>query len=86
MVDLAAIKADLPHWPDDVIDQWLLKLANRGADTGWPPPKYLDRHAWRYILGGRPLSWWRNVAWELKGYDIELDVLSRTTKRIVSDQ
>jgi hypothetical protein len=85
LVDLTAIKGDLPHWPDDVIDQWLLKLANRGADTGWPPPKCLDRHAWRYILGGRPLSWWKNVAWVLESHEIELEVLSRTTKRIVSD-
>jgi hypothetical protein len=33
MVALADIKKDLPTWPDDVIEQWLLYLADR-ADTG----------------------------------------------------
>jgi hypothetical protein len=27
MVDVADIKKDLPAWPDDVIDQWLLYFA-----------------------------------------------------------
>jgi hypothetical protein len=41
---------------NDVIEQWLLKLANRGADTGWPPPEPLGRHAWNDILAEKPLS------------------------------
>jgi hypothetical protein len=85
LVDLADIKADLPNWPDDVIDQWLLKLANRGADTGWPPPEPLGVHAWKYLLGGRPLSWWKNVTWKLEDHDLEFDVLSGDSKLIVSD-
>ena len=84
MVDLATIKVDLPHWPDDVVDQWLLKLANRGPDTGWPPPEYLDGHAWKYILGRRPLAWWKSVAWDLQEHDLEFEVLSRFTRKIVN--
>jgi hypothetical protein len=84
VVDFATIKADLPHWPDDVIQQWLLKLANRGADTGWPPPERLDGHAWKYILGGRPLSWWKDVSWQLGDNDLEFDALSQASKRIVN--
>jgi hypothetical protein len=37
MTTLQDIKKDLPDWPDDVIDQWLLKLANQ-TGMGWPPP------------------------------------------------
>jgi hypothetical protein len=33
LVELAVIKKDLPHWTDEVIEQWLLMLANRGTDT-----------------------------------------------------
>jgi hypothetical protein len=38
MVTSEDIKADVPDWPDEVIEQRLLKLADRGRDTGWPPP------------------------------------------------
>jgi hypothetical protein len=84
LVDLATIKADLPHWPDDIIDQWLLKLANRGSDTGWPPPEPLDGHAWKYILGKRTLPWWKNVSWELVDHDLDFDTLTQASKRIVN--
>lgn len=84
MVDLAHIKADLPDWPDEVIEQWLLKLANRGTDTGWPPPEPLGDSAWKYILGLRPLSWWKNVAWKSEERDIDFSVLCNSTKRIVN--
>jgi hypothetical protein len=46
-VSQAAIKSDLPHWPDEVIELWLLYLANRSAgDTGWPPPDPLGHRGW----------------------------------------
>ena len=51
MVDVADIKKDLPAWPDDVIDQWLLYFANE-PDCGWPPPDLLGDHRWARILGG----------------------------------
>jgi hypothetical protein len=51
MVDVADIKKDLPAWPDDVIDQWLLYFANE-PDCGWPPPDSLGDHRWARILGG----------------------------------
>jgi hypothetical protein len=44
-VSFAAIKNDLPAWPDEVIKEWLLYLANRD-DTGWPPPDPLGHHSW----------------------------------------
>jgi hypothetical protein len=84
LIDLATIKTDLPDWPDDVIDQWLLKLANRGPDTGWPPPEDLNGHAWRYILGCRSLAWWKNVTWTLEELDFDYAALSLGTKRIVN--
>ncbi len=85
MVDFADIKGDLPDWPDEVIDQWLLKLANRGADTDWPPPENLDGSGWKFILGSRPLSWWKKVTWNLEEHDLEFETMSRGTKQIICD-
>lgn len=34
MVSLADIKKDLPEWPDDVIEQWLLYFANEPIAVG----------------------------------------------------
>jgi len=78
------IKNDLPHWPDEVIELWLFYLANR-ADTGWPPPDPLGSHPWAYILGFRPLSWWREVTWKREKVDCGLANLCRATRAIAVD-
>ena len=75
------IKAELPDWPDEVIEEWLLRLANR-ADTGWPPPQDVNFHAWGPILGYRPLSWWKDVTWQLDERDVGFDALCKDTKQI----
>jgi hypothetical protein len=82
-VSLADIKNDLPAWPDDVIDQWLLYLANRD-DTGWPPPNPLGHHPWTYILGHRPIPWWREVTWKREKIDCDFTSLAPSTKSIVA--
>jgi hypothetical protein len=82
-VSLADIKNDLPSWPDGVISQWLFHLANRD-DTGWPPPEPLGYHPWAFILGFRPLSWWREVSWKLEKTDCGLANLCQGTKAIVA--
>jgi hypothetical protein len=84
VVDFADIKRDLPNWPDEVIREWLLPLANR-PDTGWPPPEPLGKHPWKYILGGRPLSWWKEVTWKPEEQEVRFDTLSNGSKRIVRD-
>ncbi|MGJ5198350.1 hypothetical protein [Bradyrhizobium sp. HKCCYLRH1030] len=83
-VSLADIKRDLPHWPDEVIEQWLFHLANRG-DTGWPPPEPLALHAWAAILGFRPLSWWREVSWKRERANCVFVNLCNGTKAIVTE-
>jgi hypothetical protein len=82
-VSFAAIKNDLPAWPDDVIKQWLLYLANRD-DTGWPPPDPLGYHPWAFILGHRPLPWWREVTWKLELTDCSFASLAPDTRSIVT--
>jgi len=82
-VSLAAIKNDLPAWPDEVIKEWLLYLANRD-DTGWPPPDPLGHHSWTYILGHRPLPWWREVTWKLEKTDCSFAKLAQSTQAIVT--
>jgi hypothetical protein len=82
-VSFAAIKNDLPAWPDEVIKEWLLYLANRD-DTGWPPPDPLRYHAWAFILGHRPLRWWREVTWKLQFTDCSFASLAPATQAIVT--
>lgn len=83
-VSVADIKCDLPLWPDEVINLWLFYLANRSrGDTGWPPPEPLGLHPWAFILGFRPLSWWREVTWKREKTDCGFSSLCQGTKDIV---
>jgi hypothetical protein len=81
MVDITDIKKDLPDWPDDVIEQWLLYFANE-PDCGWPPPEPLGKHRWARILGGRPLSWWKEVIWEKETVKCDVARLSNKSRGI----
>jgi hypothetical protein len=78
------IQDDLPEWPDDVIDQWLVYFANE-PDLGWPPPEPFDNHRWGRILGARPLSWWREVTWKKEKIMCDLASLSTKSRRIVDE-
>jgi hypothetical protein len=84
MVFLADIKKDLPEWPDDLIEQWLLYFANE-PDCGWPPPEPLGTHRWAGLLGGKPLSWWKQVTWTMVTTRCGLDDLASKAKADVSD-
>jgi hypothetical protein len=84
MVSVEDIKKDLPAWPDDVIEQWLKYFANE-PDCGWPPPDPLGEHRWKRLLGGKPLSWWKQVTWEKKKVLCRLDDLAAKAKADVSD-
>jgi hypothetical protein len=77
MVGILDIQKDLPGWPDDVIEQWLLYFANE-SDCGWPPPEPLGDHRWNALLGGRPLSWWRDVTW--RSEKLKCDLASLTPR------
>ena len=79
-VSIADIKIDLPGWPDEVVAEWLHWFAN---DICWPPPEPLgDR--WSGILGGRPLSWWKNVSWQKETVKCALEKLSEKSRQIVN--
>jgi hypothetical protein len=84
MVSVADIKKHLPTWPDDVIDQWLHFFANE-KELGWPPPDPLGDYRWGGILGGQPLSWWRDVTWNKEVVNCSLAGLSRKSKAIVTE-
>ena len=82
MVALADIKADLPNWPDDVLDQWLLTLANQQG-MSWPPPTPFNGHRWQYIIV-KPVSWWSKVTWSLEQRDCSFDSLSVNSRKIMN--
>ena len=83
-VSLADIKNNLPTWPDDVIEQWLYYFANE-PDCGWPPPEPLGDRRGSRLLGGRPLSWWKDVTWEKEKVKCELASLSPKARADVAD-
>lgn len=84
LVSIADIKKDLPDWPDDVVDQWLLYFANQ-PNCGWPPSDPLGNHRWSGVLGARPLSWWKKVSWTKETVNCSLTSLSHKSTAIVKE-
>jgi hypothetical protein len=84
MVSVSEIKNDLPGWEDDVIEQWLHYFANE-SDCGWPPPEPLGDHRWSRLLGGKPLSWWKNVTWKKEKLKCDLANLSPRARTGVNE-
>ena len=82
MTTLEDIKASLPDWPDDVIEQWLLKLANQPG-MGWPPPDPMDAHRWELLLT-HPISWWKDVTWTLETHDCSFKRLSIDARKTMN--
>jgi hypothetical protein len=82
MVSVADIQNDLPGWPDEVVEEWLHYFANE-PDLGWPPPEPLGQHRWSGILGGRPLSWWKEVTWKKGTVTCDPAKLSEKSRAIV---
>ena len=60
MVTVTDIQKDLPDWPKEVIDPWLIEFAN-DPGMGWPLPRPYGDHRWGRLLGQREISWWQNV-------------------------
>lgn len=84
MFEVSDIQKDLPAWPEDVIEQWLLYFANE-PDCGWPPPEPLGNHRWSALLGGRPLSWWQEVAWKSEKASCDLASLTPRARTGVNE-
>jgi hypothetical protein len=83
-VSVADIKNDLPTWEDDVVEQWLHYFANEPV-CGWPPPDPLGNHRWSRLLGGRPLSWWKNVTWKKETWKCDLASLTPRARTGVNE-
>jgi len=56
---------DLPNFPDDVVEQFLLPFAK---DLGWPPGKFENdpSNRWEKILLFNDLDYWRKLKWNKK--------------------
>lgn len=56
---------DLPNFPEDVVEQFLLPYAE---ELGWPPGKCENdpSNHWKYILRLNDLTYWRQVRWNKK--------------------
>ena len=74
MVVRTDIKKDLPDFPDEVIDMWLLPLANQQG-MSWPPPNPFGTSRWQWLLGEN-LDWWKKVDWKLEDTDCSFNAIS----------
>jgi hypothetical protein len=81
MLTVVDLKKDLPNWPLAILDDWLLYFANE-PNLKWPPPEPLNEHRWSRILGGRPLSWWKNVTWKKEKVNCALDSLCPKSRNL----
>lgn len=57
------IKADLPNFPEDILEQWIGYYAKY---DGWPPSENPDdtpKDRWTHLLLNRPLSYWLGITW-----------------------
>lgn len=84
MISVAAILEDLPSWEEDVVEQWLHYFANE-PDCGWPPPEPLGKHRWGQLLGGKPLSWWKDVTWKVDKVTCDLSSLTPRARTGVNE-
>ena len=57
------IKRDLPKFPDEIIDAWILDFAK---DIGWPPgnPMLDPEKRWGAILRSKDLEYWAKIKWQ----------------------
>ena len=67
------IQKDLPHFPDEVIKDWLLLFAN---NYGWPP----KNKKWESILFLKTVEFWKKIEWKKQKIDLsEIDFSQETT-------
>jgi len=54
----AAIKRDLPNFPNEVVIGWLLEFAR---EDGWPPLAA----RWKSVMCNRTLGFWAALTWQI---------------------
>jgi hypothetical protein len=82
MVTAQDIKRDLPNFPDEVIEIWLLPIANQQG-MGWPPPNPFESSDWKWVLGEKNLDWWKKVKWTLEDTDCSFEKLAGGTQHTI---
>lgn len=64
MVAISELQDSLPNFPTEILEEWLFPYAE---SEGWPPAESDDGQLcgrWRYLLGNKPLRFWRALRWE----------------------
>ena len=75
---------DLPNFPEDVVEQFLLPFAE---EYGWPPGKRENdpSNQWKSILRLNDLKYWRQVKWNKKTLKLSPDKLIPKDIEMVED-
>jgi hypothetical protein len=82
-ISLDALQADLPNFPREILEDWLLVYAN---SEGWPPKVGIDgvpSGRWRYLLKLRPLPYWQSLKWERVERHVSPQALHPATQDVV---
>jgi len=72
------IKRDLPNFPAEIIEDWLLP---RAKDLGWPP----THQNWQGILFTKDIEFWSSVSWLQEDKNLLEMSWSKTTLNIIND-
>ncbi|VXB07034.1 conserved hypothetical protein [Luteimonas sp. 9C] len=81
---LSDLKATLPNFPDEILEDWLLPYA---ISEGWPPfgedgaPR---GSRWPYLLEKKPQDYWTSTNWSLHHGHIALDELDPRTQESIA--
>lgn len=75
---LETILKDLPHFPEQIIADWLLP---RTAELGWPPKE--DTHG--PMLMYHSSDWWRGIVWEKKTIVFKELALSQSCRNVCGE-
>ncbi len=75
---------DLPNFPEDVVEQFLLPFAEK---LGWPPGGCQNdpSNRWKYLLLSNDLDYWRQLKWNKKTLKLTPHKLLPTDIKIVVD-
>jgi len=81
------IKEDLPKFPDDFIEQWLVPFSK---DIGWPPRTDLSGcicggwDGWYGILRSKNLDYWKNLDWRKEKIALTPDDLVVKDRKMIT--
>lgn len=72
MYTTADLRKDLPSWPEEVLEQWILPFAN-DDNYGWSPFRGTAKPRWRYLIpAGLSFADTASISWSKSSIETRL--------------